>query len=133
MIKSVTAFVTADDKIHLTKEDAIKHQKMLDLTTQATEFARLYYPDDVDPAVAIIIEWEQKKPVPKVTLSQLELSQRAYLALNTGNITTVDELVKYSRNTLREFPNVNARIITEIQDALAKHDLALLIEFEEPT
>ena len=115
------------------KENAIKHQKILDLTVQAADFARLHYPEDVTPVVDIIVKWEQEKPVPKVTLSQLELSQRAYLALNTGNITTVDELVKYSRSTLREFPNMNARIITEIQDALAKHDLALLIEFEEPT
>lgn len=119
MIKSVTAFVTADDKIHLTKEDAIKHQKMLDLTTLATGFAELYYPDDIDLTIAIIIKWEQEKPLPDATLESLPLVPRTFLVLAAENITTIEMLKKYSFDGLLKIPNMGRRCANELTHALA--------------
>lgn len=126
MIKAVTAFVTTDDKIHLNKEDAVRHQKMIDLITKATEFAQLHFPDNIDSVVAIVIGWEQNKPTHKVTLEELNLTIRVQNILKNENITAVEDLIKLSFMDLRRMPNMGHKSAIAIEAALAKHGLSLL-------
>lgn len=101
------------------KENAIKHQKILDLTVQATAFARLHYPEDVDPVVDIIVKWEQEKPLPDATLESLPLVPRTFRVLAAENITTIEMLKKYSFDGLLKIPNMSRRSANELTHALA--------------
>ena len=118
-IRAVAAFVTTDDKIHLTKEEAVEHQKLIDLTDQVTNFAKLHFPHDIEPVVNIIIKWEQEKPLPPVTLQSLKLPDRTYRVFDAEKITSIEMLKNYSFDGLLKIPNMGRRSAIQIKDALA--------------
>ena len=119
MIKEITAFMTTDGQMHPMKEDAIKHQKLIELTTKAENFAKLHYPDDFIPVVGIIVKWEEEKPLPVLTLESLPLVHRTFRVLYNDNITTIEMLKKYSFEGLLKIPNMGRRSANELRNVLA--------------
>lgn len=66
-----------------------------------------------------------KYNIHNVKLEKLQFSKITFNCLNRANITTIGELLCYSKEDLLRIRNLGVKCLNEIVDTLKKHDLEL--------
>ncbi len=74
-------------------------------------------------------EW-RKTMFLRTSISDLELSVRAYNALKTARIDTIGQLVKLSESDLLRLPNLGKRSLADIKLSLSNRDFMLGMDDE---
>jgi len=119
-METIMAYQTTDGKLFTSSLEAEKHEANLTRLSCINSFIRENNLPDTQRVIEVVQLWEdfRNKQVLNRGINSLSLSKRSIDCLKAANITTVAELLQYSENNLRRFPNLGRKALNEIKEIL---------------